>query len=143
MSYGFEPIDTDRMLFKLKTGNGMIMIVALYVDDRLVAHNSDADYAKFIEALSKRFELSSDAKEVSWYLGVAVHRDWKKGTIKISQRQYVIDLLAWFEMTDCNSVLTPMEVGQRLTSEDCPEVTDKAMLKHYQQLVGSLNYLVA
>eukprot|EP00961_Rhodomonas_salina_P170055 2291790-Rhodomonas_salina.1 len=46
-------------------------------------------------------------------------------------------------MTDCNSVLTPMEVGQRLTSEDCPEVTDKAMLKHYQQLVGSLNYLVA
>eukprot|EP00961_Rhodomonas_salina_P134328 1806754-Rhodomonas_salina.1 len=71
MSCGFEPIDADRTLFKLKTGNGTIMIVALYVDDRLVAHNSNVDYAKFIEALSKCFKLSSNAKEVSWYLGVA------------------------------------------------------------------------
>eukprot|EP00961_Rhodomonas_salina_P271738 3671475-Rhodomonas_salina.2 len=46
-------------------------------------------------------------------------------------------------MTNCNPVLTPMEVGQRLTSADCPEVLDKANVKEYQQLVGSLNYLVA
>eukprot|EP00961_Rhodomonas_salina_P065534 881255-Rhodomonas_salina.1 len=47
-------------------------------------------------------------------------------------------------MTDCNPVLTPMEVGQRLTSADCPEVLDKANVKEYHwQLVGSLNYLVA
>mmetsp|Transcript_22709 Transcript_22709/g.53699 ORF Transcript_22709/g.53699 Transcript_22709/m.53699 type:complete len:95 (+) Transcript_22709:167-451(+) len=46
-------------------------------------------------------------------------------------------------MTDCNQVLTPMEVGQRLTLADCPEVLDKANVKEYQQLVGSLNYLVA
>eukprot|EP00961_Rhodomonas_salina_P197543 2665675-Rhodomonas_salina.1 len=46
-------------------------------------------------------------------------------------------------MTDCNPVLTPMEVGQRLSSADCPDVIDKANLKEYQQLVGSLNYLVA
>eukprot|EP00961_Rhodomonas_salina_P037126 499042-Rhodomonas_salina.1 len=36
-----------------------------------------------------------------------------------------------------------MEVGQRLTSADCPEVLGKANVKEYQQLVGSLNYLVA
>eukprot|EP00961_Rhodomonas_salina_P004156 57027-Rhodomonas_salina.1 len=36
-----------------------------------------------------------------------------------------------------------MEVGQRLTSADCPEVLDKANVKEYQQLVWSLNYLVA
>eukprot|EP00961_Rhodomonas_salina_P246070 3324841-Rhodomonas_salina.1 len=46
-------------------------------------------------------------------------------------------------MTDCNPVLTPMEVGQHLTSADCPEVLDKANVKEYQQLVWSLNYLVA
>eukprot|EP00961_Rhodomonas_salina_P060061 806597-Rhodomonas_salina.1 len=45
--------------------------------------------------------------------------------------------------TDCNPVLTPMEVGQRLSSADCPDVLDKANVKEYQQLVGSLNYLVA
>eukprot|EP00961_Rhodomonas_salina_P064651 870065-Rhodomonas_salina.1 len=46
-------------------------------------------------------------------------------------------------MTDCNPVLTPMEVGQCLSSADCPDVIDKANIKEYQQLVGSLNYLVA
>eukprot|EP00961_Rhodomonas_salina_P217883 2944245-Rhodomonas_salina.1 len=46
-------------------------------------------------------------------------------------------------MEDCNTVLTPMEVGQHLTSEGCPEVQDKAVVKSYQQLVGALNYLVA
>eukprot|EP00961_Rhodomonas_salina_P267161 3610118-Rhodomonas_salina.1 len=46
-------------------------------------------------------------------------------------------------MSDCNPVLTPMEVGQRLTSADCPDVLDKNNVKEYQQLVSSLNYLVA
>eukprot|EP00961_Rhodomonas_salina_P280573 3789853-Rhodomonas_salina.1 len=46
-------------------------------------------------------------------------------------------------MTDCNPVLTPMEVGQSLSSAGCPDVIDKVNIKEYQQLVGSLNYLVA
>lgn len=35
-----------------------------------------------------------------------------------------------------------MEVGQCLSSADCPDVLDKANVKEYQQLVGALNYLV-
>eukprot|EP00961_Rhodomonas_salina_P128497 1731898-Rhodomonas_salina.1 len=46
-------------------------------------------------------------------------------------------------MTDCSTVVTPLEVGQRLTSADCPDTLDKANVKEYQQLVESLNYLVA
>eukprot|EP00961_Rhodomonas_salina_P228266 3085529-Rhodomonas_salina.1 len=65
------------------------------------------------------------------------------GTLKLTQEQYVIDLLMWFNMTDYNPVLMPMEVGQLLSSLDCPDVLDKANVKEYQQLVGSLNYLVA
>eukprot|EP00961_Rhodomonas_salina_P014546 195263-Rhodomonas_salina.1 len=45
-------------------------------------------------------------------------------------------------MEDCNTVLTPMEVGQHLTSEGCPDVPDKSVVKHCQQLVGALNYLM-
>eukprot|EP00961_Rhodomonas_salina_P067311 903967-Rhodomonas_salina.2 len=143
MEYGFEALDADRTLFKLKTDDGTVMILALYVDDGLVSHNNDKAYAIFIKALSTRFELSAESTEVSWYLGVSIQRDWVKGTIKLSQEQYVKDLLNRFEMSDCNPVVTPLEVGQRLTSEDCPEVPDKKTVKHYQQLVGSLNYLVA
>eukprot|EP00961_Rhodomonas_salina_P279934 3781534-Rhodomonas_salina.1 len=101
------------------------MIIALYVDDGLTAHNNDAEYAKFIKALSERFELSVESTEVTWYLGVGILRDWSKGTIKLTQHQYVNYLLKRFNMTDCNPVLTQMEVGQRLSSADCPDVIDK------------------
>ena len=142
VSYGFIPLDPDCTMFKLEL-NGSTIYVALYVDDGLVAHNSDAEYKLFINALSKRFELSMDAKEVSWYLGVSITRDWENGTLKLSQEQYVNDLLKRFNMVDCNPVLTPFEVGQCLTSEDCPKIQDKAVVKEYQQIIGSLNYLVS
>eukprot|EP00961_Rhodomonas_salina_P225189 3044616-Rhodomonas_salina.1 len=61
------------------------MIIALYVDDWLTAHNNDAEYSKFIKALSERFELSAESAEVSWYLGVGIQRDWACGTIKLTQ----------------------------------------------------------
>eukprot|EP00961_Rhodomonas_salina_P273345 3693487-Rhodomonas_salina.1 len=121
IEYGFTTVDADCMMFKLER-EGTVVIRALYVDD---------------------CPLSTDAAEVSWYLSVSITRDWEKGTLKLSQEQCIKDLLKSFNMEDCNTVLTPMEVGQHMTSEGCPEVPDKSVVKHYQQLVGTLNYLVA
>eukprot|EP00961_Rhodomonas_salina_P265514 3589292-Rhodomonas_salina.1 len=61
--YCFESVNADKTLFRLKHNDGTVMIVALYVDDGLVAHNSDEQYAKFIKALSERFELSAESTE--------------------------------------------------------------------------------
>eukprot|EP00961_Rhodomonas_salina_P050859 682925-Rhodomonas_salina.1 len=65
VDYGFEPVNTDKTLFKLNRDDGTVMIMALYVDDGLVAHNSDLVYAEFIKALSERFELSAESEEVT------------------------------------------------------------------------------
>ena len=139
-SYGFIALDPDRTLFQIMMQRGEeILIVALYVDDGLVAHNSDKLYHEFISSLSERFELSADHTEVSWYLGMSIQRDWKRGTIKLSQKQYVLDLLERFKMSDCNPVSTPMEVGLRLTLS----TPDPATVKQYQQLLRTLNYLNA
>eukprot|EP00961_Rhodomonas_salina_P008468 115326-Rhodomonas_salina.1 len=54
----------------MQKDDGTVMIVALYVDDGLTAHNNDAEYAKFITALAELFELSAESTEVTWYLGV-------------------------------------------------------------------------
>eukprot|EP00961_Rhodomonas_salina_P229499 3101649-Rhodomonas_salina.1 len=70
LEYGFEAVNADKTLLCIKKDDGMLMIIALYVDDGLTAHNSDEEYAKFILALSKRFELSAESTEVTWYLGV-------------------------------------------------------------------------
>ena len=136
--YGFVPLDPDRTMFKLER-DGATIIVATYVDDGLCAHDSDSEYLKFIVALSERFELSAPTEEVSWYLGVSIQRDWINGTIKLSQKQYVCDLLERFQMNEANTAITPMEIGQRLSTEEVQ--AEKDTVKAYQQLMGSLNYL--
>eukprot|EP00961_Rhodomonas_salina_P043111 579629-Rhodomonas_salina.1 len=110
------------------------MIITLYVNDGLVAHNNNGAYEAFVKALATRFEQSTESKEVTWQLGVGLQRDWEAGTLKLTQEQYGKDLLKRFNMTDCNPVLTPMEVGQLLSSLDCPDTLDKANVKEYQQL---------
>eukprot|EP00961_Rhodomonas_salina_P271737 3671475-Rhodomonas_salina.1 len=74
LEYGFEAVKTDKTLFHIKKDDGTLMIIALYVDDGLTAHNNDEEYAKFILALSKRFKLSAESTEVTWYLGVRIQR---------------------------------------------------------------------
>eukprot|EP00961_Rhodomonas_salina_P050858 682924-Rhodomonas_salina.1 len=85
VDYGFEPVNTDKTLFKLNHNDCTVMIVALYVDDGLVARNSNVVYAEFVKALSERFELSAESEEVTWYLRVGIQRDWKAGTLKLTQ----------------------------------------------------------
>lgn len=85
-------MDADSTMFRMQ-GKDRTMIVSLYVDNGLVTHDSDIKYARFIKALSTKFELSDDTAEVSWYLGVSVIRDYVKGTIKLSQKQYINNLL--------------------------------------------------
>jgi len=58
-----------------------------------VAHNSDTGYEEFVQALAKCFELRAESKEVTWYLGVEIQHNWTDGTLKLTQEQYVIDLL--------------------------------------------------
>eukprot|EP00961_Rhodomonas_salina_P122236 1645942-Rhodomonas_salina.1 len=85
IDYGFQPVNADKTLFRLNRDDCTVMIIALYVDDGLTAHNNDAKYAKFIKALLERFKLSSESTEVTWYLGVGILLDWSKGTIKLTQ----------------------------------------------------------
>jgi hypothetical protein len=144
LDYGFKAIDSDETMFRYVGEHGTL-ILALYVDDGLVACSSDKEYEIFIEALKERFELSTETKEVSWYLGVSVKRDLKNGTLHLSQEKYINDLLSRFKMEDATPALTSMEIGARLTSDDCPskDEADKNVIRNYQQMVGSLMYVVA
>eukprot|EP00961_Rhodomonas_salina_P217517 2939447-Rhodomonas_salina.2 len=91
IEYGFEPVNADKTLFRLARSDGTVVIIALYVDDGLVAHNSNTEYEKFVQALAKRFELSTESKEETWYLGVGIQCKWTDGTLKLTQEQYVND----------------------------------------------------
>ena len=64
--------------------------------------------------------------------------DQKPKYIFISQKKYIGDLLSKFGMLDYNSISTPMEHNQKLTSHEGSVFEDPTK---YRKLVQSLIYL--
>nr|GEX52177.1 retrovirus-related Pol polyprotein from transposon TNT 1-94 [Tanacetum cinerariifolium] len=58
--------------------------------------------------------------------------------IFISQRKYVDDTLKKFNMQGCKTVATPMNINEKLTTEDGTELIDARV---YRSLVGRLIYV--
>ncbi|KAL6223469.1 hypothetical protein ACLB2K_006856 [Fragaria x ananassa] len=82
--------------------------------------------------LSKEFEIK-DLRQLKYFLDIEVSRS-KKG-IYLSQRKYVLDLLAETGMLDCKLVETPIEMNHNLAIYPNQIPTDKG---RYQRLVGRL-----
>eukprot|EP00253_Pinus_taeda_P024603 PITA_24603 len=97
--------------------------------------NNESYIASIKKELGKSFEMT-DLGYVHYYLGIGVTQHPK--SISLSQKKYIGDLLNRFGMTECNSLITPMEQNLKLTSIEGKEFEDETK---YRQLVGSLNYL--
>jgi len=85
--------------------------------------------------LFREFEMK-DLGGLKYFLGIEVIRS-NKG-IFISQRKYIMDLLAETGMVDCKPIDTPMQVNHGLKFEEGANLADK---ERYQRLVGKLIYL--
>ena len=85
--------------------------------------------------LFKEFEMK-DLGGLKYFLGIEVLRS-NKG-IFISQRKYIMDLLAETGMVDCKPTDTPMQVKHDLKFEEEVNLANK---ERYQWLVGKLIYL--
>lgn len=120
-----------------KNGQSSFIILALYVDDILIASNDNQMLKDEKENLSKRFEVE-DLGCAKYCLGMLIQRDRDNRTLSISQKSYLEKVLKRFNMYDSKPVSTPMEVGKtyRKTEED-EEIFD---IKQYQAAIGSLNY---
>ncbi|RVW40297.1 Retrovirus-related Pol polyprotein from transposon RE1 [Vitis vinifera] len=58
----------------------------------------------------------------------------------ISQKKYALEILDKFMLKDCNSVITPSEVGLKLSKSGAGKRMDSTL---YKQIVGSLMYLTS
>ncbi|RVW33212.1 Retrovirus-related Pol polyprotein from transposon RE1 [Vitis vinifera] len=58
----------------------------------------------------------------------------------ISQKKYALEILDKFMLKDCNSVITPSEVGLKLSKSGAGKRVDSTL---YKQIVGSLMYLTS
>ncbi|KAI5336519.1 hypothetical protein L3X38_015787 [Prunus dulcis] len=138
----FAPVaklNTVRVLLSLAANYdwplGKLTALIIYVDDMIVTGDDQAEMQNLQKYLASEFEMKS-LGDLKYFLGIEVAKS--KHGIFLSQRKYILDLLAETGMLDCKPIDTPSEQNHKLGLYHDQVPTDK---KRYQRLVGKLIYL--
>lgn len=112
------------------------MLIAIYVDDILVACKDPEMIERLGKTLSGRFDIR-DLGPINYCLGVKFHRDGQR--IIMSQQSYIEELLNRFNMIDAEPIGTPMDTSTKLIRRSESIEMDEDV--PYRELVGCLTYL--
>ncbi|CAL8998460.1 unnamed protein product [Prunus brigantina] len=126
--------NTDHTLF-IKHKAGKVTSLIIYVDDMIMTGDDTVEIEELQKLLASEFEMK-DLGSLKYFLGVEVTRS--KHGLFLSQRKYVMDLLADTRMLDCKPVDTPIVENHKLGVYVDQVPTNK---ERYQRLVGRLIYL--
>lgn len=100
-----------------------ITILAVYVDD-IVITGDDAGEIKFLKKkLGEAFEVK-DLGSLRYFLGIEIARS--SNGIVLSQRKYVLDLLAETGMLGCRPIASPIDKNHKLCAESEDPVDKEA-----------------
>jgi hypothetical protein len=133
---GFEMGKVDQTLFLLRQDRG-ILIVQVYVDDIVFGGSSNSLVARFVEDMSREFEMSVMG-ELQFFLGLQIKQS-KEGTF-MHQAKYTKDIVRKFMMEDSKAMTTLMSMTTTLDADEEGEHVDQ---KEYRSMIGSLLYLMA
>ena len=142
IAMGFKRLESDRSIYIFVRGEVRI-IIPIFIDDLTFASSNPAAIDSAIEELASHFKLR-DLGPTSFLLGIEIIRNPDTHQISLSQRQYIIDALERYNMSDCNPIGTPMDPGAHLSSSMSPQSPEeqKAMENiPYLNAVGTLQYL--
>jgi hypothetical protein len=101
---GFKMGSIDKTLFLLKQGNGTLL-VQTYMDDIIFGGSSHALVAKFVDTMSREFEMSM-LGELTFFLGLQI-KQTQEGTF-LHQGKYTKDVLKKFDMDEAKPLSMPM-----------------------------------
>src|SRR5258708_7388156 len=93
-------------MFIFEQGSSII-IIPVYIDDKLLAGNNQSTLNSIQDAISSHFKVSNIGP-ASWILGICIHHDIVARTLFINQAQYIKNILSCYNMTDCCPVSTPL-----------------------------------
>ena len=137
MSVGFEALPQDPCLFVAREGE-RIMLIAIYVDDIILASDDSVWLRDVKMQLSNAFEMK-DMGIINLCVGVEFTRD-EEDRVYLNQSVYLKKVLERFGMNECKPTMTPMDVNVKLVKPEC--VKNKVMNQYpYQSLIGALMYL--
>jgi hypothetical protein len=110
----------DKTLLLPKQGTG-ILLVQIYVDDIIFGGSSHALVAKFLDTMTREFEMSMMCK-LTFFLGLQI-KQTHEGTF-MHQGKYTKDVLKKFDMGEAKPLSTPMSTMTALDEDKEGEVVD-------------------
>lgn len=134
---GFKSCNADTCVY-IMNSNNTINIIAVYVDDILLACSDYTILIKLKQKISEQFEIV-DKGPVDYFLGMEITRSGRN--ITVSQKQFIRELLTTHGMEQSRKCCTPLDPGQKYYR--CPDCTNCVLVdnKKYQSLIGSLMYI--
>ena len=135
LASGFQNSFADTSLFILKHGGHLIYLL-VYVDDIIITGDNDGFVQQFVTLLSQQFSLK-DLRQLSYFLGVEVL--YHPHGLLLSQRRYILDLLARTKMMEAKPIFTPLPTSPPITLHFGSPLNDPS---EYRAIVGSLQYLL-
>ena len=134
LSLGLIQSQADHCVFYRRRPEGLL-VLAIYVDDALVAATSDKLIDEILVHIQKTFEFTGGP--LSYFLGIHIQKTADQDII-LHQEKYVYNTLDKFGMANCKPVATPADANlYSLTTEE----KDDGNTKPYKELIGTLMYL--
>lgn len=128
--YDMKPLSIDQCIFTNQIGT---LMLAIYVDDGLVAGERNEDIDSLLRKLEENFEIKK-FEEVDMFLGIRLTKgdNW----MKLDQKKYTESILEKFHMENAKSAATPITDN----NDNC-QIELKPEKFPYREAVGSLLYL--
>ena len=132
---GFVQSASDSCIYFRVTDK--LCIIAVYVDDLIIASQSIAEINSIKQSLSDRYKMK-DLGVLNHFLGVKVEHDVGNNSIFINQSAFASSLVSKFNFENSKSVKTPADVNVKPQKCDSSKPFDS---KLYQSCLGGLLYL--
>jgi hypothetical protein len=131
---GFKALPEDPCVFVKKSKDSYILI---YVDDAIIAAQTDEEIDTFLAELDKVFKLKI-LGEPQRFLGCDIYRDYTAKTITISQSSYVEKIISLLNDHNLKGTEYPMVQGWKPANN---KEGDPNSSLDYIELTGKLNWL--
>ncbi|XP_019179098.1 PREDICTED: uncharacterized protein LOC109174319 [Ipomoea nil] len=133
LTTGFNASKTDVSLFYYSS-DGCQVFLLVYVDDIIMMGSNATLVNTLLSRLATAFKIR-DLGKLGFFL--CIETVDTKGSMILSQRRYMSNLLNQAVMVDCKQLATPASTTQAVTSSDEPFDN----LTQYRRIVEALQYL--
>ena len=92
---------------------GEMFLIAVYVDDILLAGKNDERMAAVKQTFSQEFQVK-DMGKLHHFLGMKVVPEQETGNVWIGQKSYLENILRSFGMENCKAIHTTVDASTKL-----------------------------